>query len=164
MSSKSGGSKRNTKGEKIIADNRKANYLYSIDEVFEAGIILKGSEVKSLKLNRVNISESYASVEDEEVFLINSNIPAYKNAIFTNHKPKRRRKLLLHSREINKLKNASQQKGMTLVPMKLFFNEKGIAKISIGVGKGKKLHDKRQDEKRKDWDKQKSRLLKENRN
>ena len=164
MSSKSGGSKRNIKGEKIIADNRKANYLYSIDEVFEAGIILKGSEVKSLRLNRVNISESYASVEDEEVFLINSNIPAYKNAIFTNHKPKRRRKLLLHSREINKLKNASQQKGMTLVPMKLFFNEKGIAKISIGVGKGKKLHDKRQDEKRKDWDKQKSRLLKENRN
>lgn len=164
MSSKSGGSKRNTKREKIIADNRKANYLYSIDEVFEAGIILKGSEVKSLRLNRVNISESYASVEDEEVFLINSNIPAYKNAIFTNHKPKRRRKLLLHSREINKLKNASQQKGMTLVPMKLFFNEKGIAKISIGVGKGKKLHDKRQDEKRKDWDKQKSRLLKENRN
>ena len=132
--------------------------------MFEAGIILKGSEVKSLRLNRVNISESYASVEDEEVFLINSNIPAYKNAIFTNHKPKRKRKLLLHSREINKLKNASQQKGMTLVPMKLFFNEKGIAKISIGVGKGKKLHDKRQDEKRKDWDKQKSRLLKENRN
>ncbi|RPF90979.1 MAG: SsrA-binding protein SmpB [Rhizobiales bacterium TMED168] len=160
MSSKSGGSKKNMKGEKIIADNRKANYLFTIEDVFEAGIVLKGSEVKSLRLNRVNISESYASEEGGEIYLINSNIPAYKNAIFSNHKPKRKRKLLLHSREINKLKNASQKKGMTLIPIKLFFNEKGIAKISIGVGKGKKLHDKRQDEKRKDWDKQKSRLLK----
>ena len=110
----------------------------------------------------MNITESYASVEGGEIFLINSNIPAYKNAIFTNHKPKRRRKLLLHSREINKLKNASQQKGMTLIPLKLFFNEKGKAKISIGLGKGKKLHDKRQDEKKKDWNKQKARLLKDN--
>ena len=160
MSSKSGGSKKNMKGEKIIVDNRKANYLFTIEDVFEAGIVLKGSEVKSLRLNRVNISESYASEEGGEIYLINSNIPAYKNAIFSNHKPKRKRKLLLHSREINKLKNASQKKGMTLIPIKLFFNEKGIAKISIGVGKGKKLHDKRQDEKRKDWDKQKSRLLK----
>ena len=160
MSSKSGGSKKNMKGEKIIADNRKANYLFTIEDVFEAGIVLKGSEVKSLRLNRVNISESYASEEGGEIYLINSNIPAYKNAIFSNHKPKRKRKLLLHSREINKIKNASQKKGMTLIPIKLFFNEKGIAKISIGVGKGKKLHDKRQDEKRKDWDKQKSRLLK----
>ena len=162
MSSKSGGSKRNNKEEKIIADNRKANYLFTIEEVFEAGIVLKGSEVKSLRMNRANIAESYAAEEGGEIFLINSNIPAYKNAIFTNHKPKRKRKLLLHSREVNKLKNASQKKGMTLIPMKLFFNEKGIAKISIGVGKGKKLHDKREDEKRKDWDKQKSRLLKNN--
>ena len=160
MSSKSGGSKKNMRGEKIIADNRKANYLFTIEDVFEAGIVLKGSEVKSLRLNRVNISESYASEEGGEIYLINSNIPAYKNAIFSNHKPKRKRKLLLHSREINKLKNASQKKGMTLIPIKLFFNEKGIAKISIGIGKGKKLHDKRQDERRKDWDKQKSRLLK----
>ena len=162
MSSKSGGSKKNNKGEKIIADNRKANYLFSIDEVFEAGIVLKGSEVKSLRMNRANIAESYASEEGGEIFLINSNIPAYKNAVFTNHKPKRKRKLLLHAREINKLKNASQQKGMTLIPLKLFFNEKGKAKISIGLGKGKKLHDKRQDEKKKDWDKQKARLLKDN--
>ena len=162
MSSKSGGSKRNNKKEKIIADNRKANYLFSIEEVFEAGIVLKGSEVKSLRMNRANIAESYAAEEGGEIFLINSNIPAYKNAIFTNHKPKRKRKLLLHSREVNKLKNASQKKGMTLIPMKLFFNERGIAKISIGIGKGKKLHDKREDEKRKDWDKQKSRLLKNN--
>ena len=162
MSSKLGGSKRNNKGEKIIADNRKANYLFSIEEVFEAGIVLKGSEVKSLRMNRANIAESYAAEEGGEIFLINSNIPAYKNAIFTNHKPKRKRKLLLHSREVNKLKNASQKKGMTLIPMKLFFNERGIAKISIGIGKGKKLHDKREDEKRKDWDKQKSRLLKNN--
>ena len=160
MSSKSGGSKKNIKGEKIIADNRKANYLFTIEDIFEAGIVLKGSEVKSLRLNRVNISESYASEEDGEIYLINSNIPSYKNAVFSNHKPKRKRKLLLHSREINKLKNAAQKKGMTLIPIKLFFNEKGIAKISIGIGKGKKLHDKRQDEKRKDWDKQKSRLLK----
>ena len=162
MSSKSGGSKKNNKGEKIIADNRKANYLFSIDEIFEAGIVLKGSEVKSLRMNRANIAESYASEESGEIFLINSNIPAYKNAVFTNHKPKRKRKLLLHSREVNKLKNASQKKGMTIIPLKLFFNEKGIAKISIGIGKGKKLHDKREDEKRKDWDKQKSRLLKHN--
>ena len=162
MSSKSGGSKKNNKGEKIIADNRKANYLFSIDEIFEAGIVLKGSEVKSLRMNRANIAESYASEEGGEIFLINSNIPAYKNAVFTNHKPKRKRKLLLHSREVNILKNASQKKGMTIIPLKLFFNEKGIAKISIGIGKGKKLHDKREDEKRKDWDKQKSRLLKHN--
>ena len=113
-------------------------------------------------MNRANIAESYASEEGGEIFLINSNIPAYKNAVFTNHKPKRKRKLLLHSREVNKLKNASQKKGMTIIPLKLFFNEKGIAKISIGIGKGKKLHDKREDEKRKDWDKQKSRLLKHN--
>ena len=162
MSSKSGGSKKNNKCEKIIADNRKANYLFSIDEIFEAGIVLKGSEVKSLRMNRANIAESYASEEGGEIFLINSNIPAYKNAVFTNHKPKRKRKLLLHSREVNKLKNASQKKGMTIIPLKLFFNEKGIAKISIGIGKGKKLHDKREDEKRKDWDKQKSRLIKHN--
>ena len=162
MSSKSGGAKRNTEGEKIIADNRKANYLFSIDEIFEAGIMLLGSEVKSLRLNRVNIAESYASEENGELFLINSNIPEYKNATFGNHKPKRKRKLLLHTREINKLKNSSQKKGMALIPMKLYFNKKGIAKISIGVGKGKKLHDKRQDEKTKDWDKQKARLLKDN--
>ena len=117
MSSKSGGSKKNMKGEKIIADNRKANYLFTIEDIFEAGIVLKGSEVKSLRLNRVNISESYASEEGGEIYLINSNIPAYKNAIFSNHKPKRKRKLLLHSREINKLKNASQKKGMTLIPI-----------------------------------------------
>ena len=134
MSSKSGGSKKNNKGEKIIADNRKANYLFSIDEIFEAGIVLKGSEVKSLRMNRANIAESYASEEGGEIFLINSNIPAYKNAVFTNHKPKRKRKLLLHSREVNKLKNASQKKGMTIIPLKLFFNEKGIAKISICIG------------------------------
>ena len=162
MSSKSGGSKKNIKGEKVIADNRKANYLFSIEEVFEAGIVLLGSEVKSLRLNKANIAESYASEEEGEIFLINSNIPSYKNAIFTNHKPKRKRKLLLNSREINKLKNASQKKGMTIIPLKLFFNEKGIAKITIGLGKGKKLYDKRQDQKRKDWDKQKSRLLKNN--
>ena len=137
MSSKSGGSKKNIKGEKVIADNRKANYLFSIEEVFEAGIVLLGSEVKSLRLNKANIAESYASEEEGEIFLINSNIPAYKNAIFTNHKPKRKRKLLLNSREINKLKNASQKKGMTIIPLKLFFNSKGIAKISIGLGKGK---------------------------
>ena len=153
MSSKSGGSKKNIKGEKVIADNRKANYLFSIEEIFEAGLVLLGSEVKSLRLSKANIAESYASEEEGEIFLINSNIPPYKNAIFTNHKPKRK---------INKLKNASQKKGMTIIPLKLFFNEKGIAKISIGLGKGKKLHDKRQDQKRKDWDKQKSRLLKNN--
>ena len=160
MSSKSGGSKKNIKGEKVIADNRKANYLFSIEEIFEAGIVLLGSEVKSLRLNKANIAESYASEEEGEIFLINSNIPAYKNAIFTNHKPKRKRKLLLNSREINKLKNASQKKGMTIIPLKLFFNVKGIAKISIGLGKGKKLHDKREDQKNKDWQRQKDRLKK----
>ena len=161
MSSKSGGSKKNIKGEKVIADNRKANYLFSIEEVFEAGIVLLGSEVKSLRLNKANIAESYASEEEGEIFLINSNIPPYKNAIFTNHKPKRKRKLLLNSREINKLKNASQKKGMTIIPLKLFFNEKGIAKISIGLGKGKKLYDKREDKKKKDWNLQKQRLLRD---
>ena len=110
MSSRSGGSKKNVKGEKVIADNRKANYLFSIEEIFEAGLVLVGSEVKSLRMNKANIAESYASEEEGEIFLINSNIPAYKNAIFTNHKPKRKRKLLLHSIEINKIKNSSQKK------------------------------------------------------
>ena len=149
-------------GHKIICLNRKASFNFFFQEILEAGIVLKGSEIKSVRAGKVNIAESYASEEEGEIFLINSNIPAYKNAIFTNHKPKRKRKLLLNSREINKLKNASQKKGMTIIPLKLFFNSKGIAKISIGLGKGKKLHDKRQDQKRKDWDKQKSRLLKNN--
>ena len=139
MSSKSGGSKKNIKGEKVIADNRKANYLFSIEEIFEAGLVLLGSEVKSLRLSKANIAESYASEEEGEIFLINSNIPPYKNAIFTNHKPKRKRKLLLNSREINKLKNASQKKGMTIIPLKLFFNSKGIAKISICFSKSKNI-------------------------
>ena len=149
-------------GHKIICLNRKASFNFFFQEILEAGIVLKGSEIKSVRAGKVNIAESYASEEEGEIFLINSNIPAYKNAISTNHKPKRKRKLLLNSREINKLKNASQKKGMTIIPLKLFFNEKGIAKISIGLGKGKKLYDKRQDQKRKDWDKQKSRLLKNN--
>ena len=131
MSSKSGGSKKNIKGEKVIADNRKANYLFSIEEIFEAGLVLLGSEVKSLRLNKANIAESYASEEEGEIFLINSNIPPYKNAIFTNHKPKRKRKLLLNSREINKLKNASQKKGMTIIPLKLFLMRKELPKYLL---------------------------------
>lgn len=146
---------------KPIAENRRARYEYSIEETFEAGIMLVGTEVKALRLGQANIAESYAAVEGEEVFLINANFPIYEPASQFNHKPRRPRKLLLKRKEISKLMGAVQRKGRTLVPLKLYFNDRGLVKLLLGIGMGKKLVDKRQTSKTRDWNRQKSRLMKE---
>ena len=144
---------------RAVAENRKARFNYEIGEVLEAGIVLTGSEVKSLRKGKATIAESYADARDGEIWLINSNIPEYTQAHRFNHLPKRPRKLLLHAREINKLAGAVEREGMTIVPLRLYFNEKGRAKIAIALGKGKKLHDKRDSEKKRDWSREKGRLL-----
>jgi len=146
---------------KIIADNRKARFHYEIGQVFEAGIALTGTEVKSLRGGKSTIGESYASVEGDQVFLINAYIPEYLQANRFNHETKRPRKLLLHRREIDRLISAISREGMTVVPLKMFFNDKGRAKVEIALAKGKKLHDKRETEKKRDWDREKGRLLRD---
>lgn len=146
-------------GTKIIADNRKARYAYAIDDTLEAGLMLTGSEVKSLRTGKATIAESYAFAKNGELFLVNSYIPEYTQASRFNHEPKRTRKLLVHKREAAKLSAATQREGMTLIPLKLYFNPKGIAKIELGIAKGKKLHDKRETEKRRDWQRDKARLM-----
>ena len=147
---------------KIVADNRKARYHYAIGEAFEAGMMLTGTEVKSLRTGRSTIAEAYASVDSKgEVWLINANIPEYRAGNRNNHEPKRLRKLLLKHREIVKLSHGVQREGMTIVPLKLFFNDRGRAKIEIALGKGKQLHDKRETEKQRDWNREKGRLLKQ---
>jgi len=149
-------------GYKVVAENRKARHNYAIEETIEAGLRLLGSEVKSLRAGRANIAESYASAEGDEIFLINSNIAELSHAgHFNNHEPRRHRKLLLHRREIDRLIGAIQREGMTLVPLRLYFNERGIAKLLVGLAKGKKLHDKRETAKERDWQRQKARLMRE---
>ena len=160
MSSKSGGRKKSQNEYFVIADNRKATFQYEIEDTFEAGIVLTGSEIKSIRQNKVNIRESYASAENGEIFLINCNIPRYQNSITTNYNPKRVRKLLLNKKEINKLFAATQKKGMTLIPTKMYFNKKGLAKIGIGIGKGRKIHDKREVKKNQRLGKTKSKTFK----
>ncbi len=146
---------------KIVADNRKARYHYEIGEAFEAGLVLTGTEVKSLRTGRSNIAESYASVDKNgEIWLINANIPEYFAGNRFNHEPKRPRKLLLKHREIAKLARGVEREGMTIVPLKLYFNEKGRAKIEVALARGKQAHDKRETEKQRDWNREKSRLLK----
>lgn len=146
---------------KMIAENRKARYNFFIDEVVEAGIMLTGTEVKSLRQGQANIAESYASEEDGELFLINSNIPIYTQANRFNHEPKRHRKLLLKKRQVNQMLAGVNRKGMTIVPLKLYFNEHGKVKLEIGLAKGKQNHDKRQTEKDRSWNRDKSRLMRE---
>jgi SsrA-binding protein len=146
---------------KLVADNRKARFHYAIGEVFEAGIALTGSEVKSLRTGKANIGESYASTRDGELWLLNSNISEYKQAGRFNHEPKRPRKLLLHKRQIGKLIGAVEREGMTVVPLKLYFNDKGRAKVEIALARGKKLHDKRETEKKRDWQREKGRLMRQ---
>ncbi len=147
---------------KIAADNRKARYNYEIGEVFEAGVMLTGTEVKSLRTGKATIAESYVSVDRKgEVWLINANIPEYLQGNRFNHEPKRPRKLLLNQREIVKMSQAIEREGMTLIPLKLYFNEKGRAKLEVAIARGKKLHDKRDTEKQRDWNREKGRLLKE---
>ena len=144
---------------KIIAENRKARFNYEIGEVVEAGIALTGTEVKSLRQGKATIAESYADAKNGEIWLVNANIPEYLQASRFNHAPKRPRKLLLHRREIDKLAAAVEREGMTIIPLKMFFNEKGRAKIEIALGRGKKLHDKRETEKKRSWEREKGRLM-----
>jgi SsrA-binding protein len=147
---------------KIAAENRRARYNYQIGEIFEAGLMLTGTEVKSLRTGKATIAESYASVDSAgEIFLVNANIPEYLQANRFNHQPKRPRKLLLKSREIAKLAQGTERQGMTIVPLKIYFNEKGRAKIEIALARGKQLHDKREAEKARDWNREKGRLLRE---
>jgi len=153
--------KKSDDGSKMIADNRKARFAYAIGDTLEAGIALVGSEVKSLRNGKSTISESYAQAKDGELFLVNAYIPEYTQASRFNHEPKRVRKLLVHKREAAKLAAAIQREGMTLVPLKMYFNAKGRAKVQLGIAKGKKLHDKRETEKQRDWQRDKARLMRD---
>jgi SsrA-binding protein len=145
--------------QKVVADNRKARFNYEIGETFEAGIALTGTEVKSLRTGKATIAESYADTKGDELWLVNSNIPEYLQGGRYNHSPKRPRKLLLHKRQIHKLAGAVEREGMTIVPLRLYFNEKGRAKVEIALARGKKLHDKRETEKKRDWKREQGRLL-----
>ncbi|MGF1462327.1 MAG: SsrA-binding protein SmpB [Maricaulaceae bacterium] len=146
---------------KSVAENRRARHDYFIEDTVEAGLVLVGSEVKSLREGRANIAESYASPENNGVWLINADIPQYGPANRFNHEPRRPRRLLLHRREIGRLIGAVQREGRTLIPLKLYFNERGMAKLSLGLAKGKKLHDKRDSARDADWKRQKARLMRE---
>jgi len=145
---------------KLAADNRKARYNYEIIETLEAGIALQGTEIKSLRGGKATIGESYAGPMGNELFLFNAHIPEYLEANRFNHNVKRPRKLLLHRRQINKLMGAIQRDGYTVIPLKVYFNEKGRAKVELGLGRGKKLHDKRETEKNRDWNRDKARIMK----
>ena len=163
MSSKSGGAKKRAgqDGRKIIADNRKARYNYAITDVFEAGIELVGSEVKSLREGGASLNEAFAQPKDSDLYLLNAYIAEYKQAGPFNHAPKRPRRLLLHRREIDRLLGAVQRDGMTLIPLKLYFNDRGRVKVELGLGKGKKHQDKRETEKERSWQRDKARLMRE---
>ncbi|MXQ08394.1 SsrA-binding protein SmpB [Alphaproteobacteria bacterium GH1-50] len=153
-------SKPDNPNYKVIAENRRARFDYTIDRDLECGIQLMGSEVKSLRTGQSNIAESYAEVDGTELWLVNAYIAPYEQAMF-GHEDRRRRKLLASKKEISDLWNATQRKGMTLVPLVLYFNHRGIAKVKIGVAKGKRAPDKRETEAKRDWNRQKQRLLKE---
>lgn len=155
--------KKSDPNNKLVAENRRARYDYAIEDTIEAGIVLMGSEVKSLRKGSANIAESYANVEQGELWLINAYIPAYEQAKTFGHEERRRRKLLVSKRELAKLWQNTSREGMTIVPLKLYFNDKGIAKLLLGIAKGKKLSDKRETEKKRDWQKQKARLLRDHR-
>lgn len=144
---------------RVVAQNRRARFDYEILETLEVGIILTGSEVKSLRLGTSSINESFAGEMEGEIFLFNANIPEYLQANRFNHEPKRPRKLLMRKRQMNKFLTAIQRKGMTLVPLKLFFNAKGRAKLELGLGKGKKTVDKRNTIKERDWQRDKARIM-----
>ncbi|WEZ83947.1 SsrA-binding protein SmpB [Rhizobium sp. 32-5/1] len=147
--------------KKIVAENRKARFNYEILDTYEAGLVLTGTEVKSLREGKANIAESYATDEGGEIWLINSYLPEYLQANRFNHEPRRRRKLLLSKREVNRLQGAVNREGMSLIPLKIYFNDQGRAKMELALGKGKKLHDKRESEKERDWNRQKSRIMKD---
>ncbi len=145
----------------LVAENRQARRNYSVEDTYEAGIVLVGSEVKSLREGRANIAEAYASVEQGELWLINCDIPIYTAANRFNHEPKRKRKLLVKARERSKLAQSVEREGRTIVPLKLYFNDRGIAKVLIGLATGRKNPDKREAVKQRDWQRQKARILRE---
>ncbi len=153
--------KKSEPGRKIVAENRRARFNFEIGETFEAGIQLAGTEVKSLRQSKATIAESYVSPEGGEIWLINSNIPEYLQANRFNHEPTRRRKLLLQKRQMEKLVGAVRREGMTIVPLRLYFNDRGMAKVEIALAKGKQVHDKRESEKARDWQREKGRLLRD---
>ena len=144
---------------RVVAQNRRARFNYEIGETFEAGIALTGTEVKALRGGKATIAESYADARGNEIWLVNANIPEYLQGGRFNHAPKRVRKLLLHRRQIDKLMGAVEREGMTLVPLKLYFNEKGRAKVELALARGKKLHDKRETEKKRSWERERGRLM-----
>ena len=147
--------------KKIVAENRRARFEYSIDTVYEAGIALVGTEVKSLRFGEGSIAESYAEVRDEQVWLVNSNIPEFSHGNRFNHEAKRPRKLLLHEREINKLHGAVARQGMTLVPLSVYFNSRGRAKVELALAKGRKDHDKREAIKEREWKRDAARIMRD---
>lgn len=146
---------------KVVAENRRARYEYFLEEFFEAGIALTGTEVKSLRFGEGSIAESYAEVRGDEAWLVNANVPEYNFGNRFNHEPKRPRKLLLHLREIEKLRTGIAREGMTLIPMAIYFNSRGRAKVELALAKGKKVHDKRETIKERDWQRDKARLMRE---
>ncbi len=148
---------------KVVAENRRARYDYFVEERLEAGIALQGTEVKALRTGEGSIAESYATVEGDEVWLINSSIPQYGAGSWMNHEPRRRRKLLLKAREIARLQGAVTRQGLTLVPLSVYFNGDGRAKVELAVARGKKMHDKRETAKERDWKREQGRLLREHR-
>lgn len=150
------------KNYKIIAENRRARFDYAIQEDLEVGIVLQGSEVKSLRQGSANIAESYAAVENGELWLVNCYIAPYAQAKTWGHEERRRRKMLASKRQLSRMWNATQRQGMTLVPIVMYFNDKGLVKLKLGIAKGKKLADKRETSAERDWNRQKQRLLKQN--
>ena len=155
-------SEKETDNRKVVSDNRRARYDYEIGETFEAGMMLTGPEVKSLRTGKATVAEAYAAVDRSgAMMLYNCNIPEYLQANRNNHEPRRPRKLLLHTKEIVKLAKGVEREGMTIVPLRIYFNEKGRAKIALALGRGKKLHDKRETERARDWNRDKSRLMRE---
>ena len=148
-----------TQQPRTVADNRRARFDYHLDETFDAGIVLVGSEVKSLRGGRASIQDAYAAEQGGEIWLVNSHIPEYAGANRFNHEPRRQRKLLLKHKESDKLIGALKRGGVTLVPLSIYFNERGRAKVKIALARGKKLHDKRETEKTRDWDREKHRLM-----
>jgi len=146
---------------KIVAENRRARYEYFIDDVVEAGIALAGTEVKALRQGEGSIAESYAELKDGQMWLVNANIPEFSHGNRFNHEPKRPRKLLLHARQISKMNGAVTRQGMTLIPLMIYFNDRGMAKVELALAKGKKLHDKRDTEKARDWKRDAARIMRE---
>lgn len=153
--------KKKTVPRKVVADNRRARFDYDIGEVFEAGIALTGTEVKSLRNGKATVGESYAAAKAGEMWLYNAYIPEYLEANRFNHETRRPRKLLLHKRQISKLAHAVEREGMTVVPLKIYFNEQGRAKVEVALAKGRKTHDKREAVKERDWSRDKARLMRD---